>query len=85
MIRDTNSSKMEEPNANEQEWAMGFRTNISTVWGISEVLIDEYWNKLWILHVSHGSLTYVVLNMSDLHSLSRPPTRPLLLLHLHLG
>jgi hypothetical protein len=49
------------------------------------VLIDGYWDSLWILLISHGSLAFVGLNRSNLHSLSCPPTLPLLLLHLHLG
>ncbi len=41
------------------------------------------WGTLWILFVSHGSLTFVGLSRSDLHSLSHPPTLLLLFLHLH--
>jgi hypothetical protein len=36
MIWDANSSKMEEPNANEREQAMGFRTSTTIVQGIFE-------------------------------------------------
>jgi hypothetical protein len=50
-----------------------------------KVFIDRYWDKLSILHVSYGSLAFVRLSKPDLHSLSHPPTLPLLLLHLHLG
>jgi hypothetical protein len=50
-----------------------------------KVSIDEYYDRLWILHVSHGSLPFVGLNRFNLHNLPRPPTLPLLLLHLHLG
>jgi hypothetical protein len=39
----------------------------------------------WILLISHGSLTFVGLSKSDLHSLSHSPTFLLLLLHPHLG
>jgi hypothetical protein len=53
--------------------------------GFSKVLVDKYWDKLWILLVSHGSLAFIGLNRSNLHGLSCPPTLPLLLLHLHLG
>jgi hypothetical protein len=50
-----------------------------------KMLVDEYWDKLSFLPVPHGSLTFVGLNEFDLRGLSRPPTLPLLLLHLHLG
>ncbi len=53
--------------------------------GFLKVLLNGYWGKVWILHVSHGSLTFVRLNRFDFHSLSPPPTLPLLWLHLHLG
>ncbi len=36
MIWDSHSSNMEEPNANEREWAMGFRTDATTMQGIFE-------------------------------------------------
>jgi len=36
MISDSHSSNMEEPNADEKEWAMGFHTNITTMQGISK-------------------------------------------------
>jgi len=32
------------------------------------VFIDEYWDKLWILLVSHGFLAFVGLSRSDLQS-----------------
>jgi hypothetical protein len=53
--------------------------------GFFKVFVNKYWDMLWILLVPHGSLAFVGLNKSDLHSLSRPPTLLLLLLHLHLG
>jgi hypothetical protein len=53
--------------------------------GFPKVLIDGYSFMSWILPISHGSLTFVGLSKSNLHSLSHSPTFPLLLLHLHLG
>ncbi len=38
IIWDANSSKMEEPNVNEQKWTMGFCTCTTTMWGIFEGL-----------------------------------------------
>jgi len=49
------------------------------------VFIDKYWDRLWILLVSHGFLAFVGLSRSDLHSPSYTPTLPLFLFHLHLG
>jgi hypothetical protein len=36
MIWDSNSSNMEDPNANEMEQAMGFHISTTTMWGISK-------------------------------------------------
>jgi hypothetical protein len=41
--------------------------------GFSKVLIDGYWDRLWILLISHGYLTFVGLSRFDLHNLSTHP------------
>jgi hypothetical protein len=53
--------------------------------GFSKVFVDKYCDRLWILLVTHGSLTFVGLNRSNLHNLSHPLTFFLLLLDLHVG
>ncbi len=49
------------------------------------MFVNKYWDRLWILHISHGYLAFVGLSRSNWHNLSHPPTLPLHLLHLHLG
>jgi hypothetical protein len=53
--------------------------------GFLKVYINRYWDRLSILFVSHGSLTFFWLKKFDLHNIFLPPTLPLFLLHLHLG
>jgi hypothetical protein len=77
------------------KWTSPMLMNENEIWdfthapqsckGFMKVLINWYWDKLWILLVSHGPLAFVGLNKTNLHNLSHPPTLPLLLLHLHLG
>ncbi len=56
MIWDANSSKMEEPNVDEQERAMGFRTNTTIVQGISKgdrrQLLGQFMNLTCLTWIS---------------------------------
>ncbi len=54
MIWDLHSSSMEEPNVDEKERAMGFRTSTIVVQGFSK----EFVGGLWISTTSHGFLTW---------------------------
>jgi hypothetical protein len=56
MIWDSHSSNMEEPNADEREWAMGFRIGTELCKAISKEHVGRFWGKLWISTASHGFL-----------------------------
>jgi hypothetical protein len=45
---DFNSSNMEDPNANEREWVMGFHTStIIMSFTFLKQLVGEFWGKSW--------------------------------------
>jgi hypothetical protein len=54
MVWDSNSSNMEELNANEREWAMGFCTNFTVVPFFLKEVISGILDKSWTLIASHG-------------------------------
>jgi hypothetical protein len=75
MIWDFHSFNMEEPNANEREWAMGFRTNTTIVQGISKGACRQILGQV----MDFNYLTWIfnlVLAKQLRFGQSHPPTPP---------